>query len=73
MFAMFSWSCGPTICRIVPRDWWYERIDESERENTELRAKICEQQAILQTQQQTIASRQGRICRSLPWCLISCN
>jgi uncharacterized coiled-coil protein SlyX len=44
----------------VARSFQDDRIDELERENTELRAKIREQQAIIQTQQKRIAALEWR-------------
>jgi hypothetical protein len=38
-----------TISQVVARSFRDDRIDELERENTELSAKILEQQAIIQT------------------------
>jgi transposase len=49
-----------TISQIVARDWQDDHLDELERENTELSAKIREQQAIIQTQQKTIAALEWR-------------
>jgi Family of unknown function (DUF6444) len=49
-----------TISQIVARSFRDDRIDELERENTELSAKIREQQAIIQTQQKTIAALEWR-------------
>ncbi|WP_437974483.1 DUF6444 domain-containing protein [Sorangium sp. So ce295] len=45
----------------MARSFWDDRIDESERENLELRAKIREQQAVIETQQKTIAVLEQRI------------
>jgi transposase len=45
----------------VARDWRNDRIEEVERENTELRARNCEQQAIIEAQKRTIAALERRI------------
>jgi transposase len=46
---------------IVARDWRDDRIDELERENAALRARICEQQALIEAQKRTIATHERRI------------
>jgi transposase len=45
----------------VARDWRDARIDELERENTALGAKIREQQGIIEVQQKTIAVLEQRV------------
>jgi transposase len=43
----------------VARDWRDDRIDELERENATLRARVCEQQALIEAQKRTIAVLEG--------------
>jgi transposase len=45
----------------VARDWRDDRIDELERENAALGARIREQQAIIETQKRTIATLERRV------------
>jgi septal ring factor EnvC (AmiA/AmiB activator) len=45
----------------VARDWRDDRIEELERENAALRAKVCEQQTIIEALKRTIAALEGRI------------
>jgi len=45
----------------VARDWRDDRIDELERENAALRAEIREQQAVIETRQETLAVLEQRV------------
>jgi len=45
----------------VARDWRDDRIDELERENAALRARIREQQATIDAQKRTIAAHERRV------------
>jgi transposase len=45
----------------VTRDWRDERIEELERENAALRARVCELEAIVEAQKRTIAELGARV------------
>ena len=51
---MYAWrSYTPAV---MARDWREDRIEELERENAQLRARVREQQAVIETQQQSEVS-----------------
>jgi transposase len=45
----------------MARDWREDRIEELERENVQLHARVGEQEAVIETQRQTIAAQEHRI------------
>jgi len=56
---MYAWrSYTPAV---MARDWREVRIEELERENAQLRARVREQQAVIEIRQQTIAALERRI------------
>src|SRR5258708_4419744 len=61
MFACLRGAAERLALGIVARDWRDDRIEELERENAALRAEICEQKAILEARQKTIAALKQRV------------
>jgi transposase len=45
----------------MARDWREDRIEELERENAQLHARVGEQEAVIETQRQTISAQERRI------------